>query len=443
MTKKILSICVAFSLITGSMALPTFGQAILQTNPNMISVSGHGRVMVKPDVIRFDIGCEAHHKVATVAQKESRTKMIAIIKALKSQGVKDADIQRTVEDTSINKGNYETLNKVVVTFRDFTRIDSSVGAAVKAGANFFGTVSSAVENQEKYQIQATALALKNAEEQAKEIALFSNTTIINPSKINIKSYELDFNFNSTLDSVETAKMLKVAQIGTFGFSADVEMEYPVTSSQNKPRIFAVTCRTEMGEKIDKAYLEIGYEAQNKVAAVAQKEARTKMFEVIKALKAQGVKDEDIEMLNVYMVKASNAKAVKKDYFIAHNTVKITCKDLTRLNSIVDTAVKSGANEFTNIKFASDSYFGKSKQDANLLTLGLKNAKIKAQNIASINGVTINNPSKISVERGKLGSANHVSNIPAYLLKTIKKFEEVENTTNSDKLVIEVGIEYQY
>src|SRR5689334_3633125 len=70
------------------------------TNEHVITVSGTGKVTVKPDVADVNLGVTTQANTAKAARDDAATKMNAIIAALKTLGIADEDIQTS--NISIN-----------------------------------------------------------------------------------------------------------------------------------------------------------------------------------------------------------------------------------------------------------------------------------------------------------------------------------------------------
>ena len=234
MIKKMMSMMVALTLLAGSMALPAFADTTTpNANPHVIAVTGSGTVVAKPDIAYIQVGYQAQNKVALTAQNEVKTKMSAIIKQLKAAGVKDADIKTTnisLYKTAdyvkeVKNEYYVAVNTVEVTTRDLDSIGNLIDTAVNAGANDLGSVRFTVEDQEKYQIQAITLALKNAGNKAKAIANFSGITINKPSKITENNYGGGMIYREAANMAKAADVATPVEIGTITIEANVNVEY--------------------------------------------------------------------------------------------------------------------------------------------------------------------------------------------------------------------------
>ncbi len=233
MIKKMMSMMVALTLLVGSTALPAFADTTPQNNQHLISVTGTGTVVVKPDIAYLQVGYQAQNKEALVAQKEAKTKMAAILKLLKEKGVKDADIKTTNVSLyktadyvkEVKNEYYVAMNIVEITTRDLDGIGELIDTAVNAGANDLGSVRFTVEDQEKYQIQAITLALKNAGNKAKAIAAYSEITIGKPSKITENNYGGGMIYREANAMAKMADAATPVEVGTINIEANISVEY--------------------------------------------------------------------------------------------------------------------------------------------------------------------------------------------------------------------------
>jgi uncharacterized protein YggE len=144
-----------------------------------ITVSGEGKVKVKPDTASLSVGVQATAPTATEALNQANTSAAALIAALKSAGVDSNDI--TTSGLSIypqysSTGNtitgYQASNNVTVTVRDIATTGPVIdAAAAAAGDNVtIGGVSFYVDDTEALIGAARADAINNARKRAGEYA---------------------------------------------------------------------------------------------------------------------------------------------------------------------------------------------------------------------------------------------------------------------------------
>lgn len=145
-----------------------------------IQVTGTGKVTAAPDVAVLSIGIISQSPTVSVATKDSTDKMNAIIDAAKNQfGIVSADIQTA--GYSINP-NYDYSNgkqtivgynvnqSVVIKVRDFTKTGDIISKATSLGANSVSGPQFSIDNPEKAQQDARAIAIKQAKDKAQVLA---------------------------------------------------------------------------------------------------------------------------------------------------------------------------------------------------------------------------------------------------------------------------------
>ncbi len=105
---------------------------------------------------------------------------------------------------------------------------------------------------------------------------------------------------------------------------------------------------------DIAYINIGVHTENPAIADAVDENNARTQALVDALKNQGVATEDIQTSNfsVYTLQSYDkiSGQVSGSYYAVDNTVYVTIRDLTKLGSLLNTAVGSGANNINGITF---------------------------------------------------------------------------------------------
>lgn len=236
MMKKMMSALVALTLVTGSLVVPTFAATPATTaatvKENVISVNGIGTIVVKPDIAYLQVGYEARNKEALAAQAEAKTKMQNILKLIKAQGIKDADIKtvnvslyRTADyNKEVKEEYYVATNSVEITVRDLDKVGKLIDEATTGGSNQLGSVRFGVENQEKYQLEALKLAVKNAGNKAKAIGDAVGVKVGKPSKITENSYSGGMVYREASMMAKAADVTPV-EVGTVSIEATVNVEY--------------------------------------------------------------------------------------------------------------------------------------------------------------------------------------------------------------------------
>jgi len=146
--------------------------------PHEISVSGEGRAFGKPDIAAVSFGMTSEAVKSQDAVNKNNEVMNEVIDAVKALGVKDEDIQTTAYNLSplydYTRGGtvfrgYQLSQQVSVKIRDFDRISDILDAATSHGANNVGGLDFRIDDPEKVQAEARAMAIEKAKEKLQNI----------------------------------------------------------------------------------------------------------------------------------------------------------------------------------------------------------------------------------------------------------------------------------
>jgi uncharacterized protein len=176
---------IAFASLGGYLTVPAAGaQAeIDQSSPPVrtITVVGVGKVNIRPDIARVQIGVETMRKSVQEASAENRETLEAVIDALLEHGIEENDIQTSgfsvfaerygpegpLADDDLN---YRVSNTVRITVRDLDTVGEVLDAAIDAGANNIYGVEFALEDPSAVQSEAREKSVENAREKAEDLA---------------------------------------------------------------------------------------------------------------------------------------------------------------------------------------------------------------------------------------------------------------------------------
>jgi uncharacterized protein len=124
------------------------------------------------------------------------------------------------------------------------------------------------------------------------------------------------------------------------------------SSASASRTLSVTGSGTVYLTPDLAYLYVGVHTEDADIAQAVDRNNTQTQAVVDALKNMGVASEDIQTSNfsVWSTDDYTDTGTKYTKYTVDNTVYITVRDLTKLGSLLNTAVSSGANNINSITF---------------------------------------------------------------------------------------------
>jgi len=153
--------------------------------------------------------------------------------------------------------------------------------------------------------------------------------------------------------------------------------------QQEGNTINVEGNSELTFEPDEAEVWAGISIVKENAEDAQAEANKIINAILDGLRSKGINEQDIETerLNLYEERVyTRDEGSKVVGWRASQTLKIKTTDMSKVGTIVDIAVKNGANQLNNINFGlSEEKEQEFKQQA--LAEASKNAKAKAETIA--------------------------------------------------------------
>ena len=176
---------VLFAILIASLSLSACAPQTIVANAvppqRLLNVTGSGSVYLKPDVAYINIGVHTELATASEAVRDNSAQTEKVISALKTFGLKDADIRTAYfsiypsvqydPQTSARTGTmYVVDNSVYVTVRDIDRLGELLDATLVAGANSVNSIQFDVEDKSAATKEARDAAVKDAQTQAEELA---------------------------------------------------------------------------------------------------------------------------------------------------------------------------------------------------------------------------------------------------------------------------------
>ena len=191
-------------------------------------------------------------------------------------------------------------------------------------------------------------------------------------------------------------------------------------------------------KPDVAYINIGINTKDKVAAVAQDANKKDMNNVIDALKKAGVKSENISTENYSIYKQIDyVKESQIEYVNVNNTIKVKVKDLDSIGTLIDISSKAGANSINSIRFEVEDT---STAYSNALKVAMKDAKSRAVAIMNTFDKTPGIPSSV-IESSQGGGIYYENRLEDVSAKTLSSSTSI-SPRNID-VTANVSVEYNY
>lgn len=148
---------------------------------------------------------------------------------------------------------------------------------------------------------------------------------------------------------------------------------------------------------DIAYIYVGVHTENASASDAMAENTAKTQEMIAALEKAGVDKKDIQTSNFSIwtqdkYDPATGQPTGEKVYVIDNTVYLTVRKLESLGTLLDTLVRTGANNINSIQFDVADKTAALKQARDE---AVKNAKVQAQELAAAAGVTLGDITSIS------------------------------------------------
>jgi len=177
-----------------------------------------------------------------------------------------------------------------------------------------------------------------------------------------------------------------------------------TKSVTQPSPFSTTGEGIVYTTPDTVSATLGISTNAETVVKAQTVANQTINDIKAGLKQLGVDEKDIKTTNynIYPNYDYSARTPNITGYNVNISLKVVSEDLSKINDIVDTATRLGANEVRNISFEV-----KDRQAAidEATKIAIKDAKEKAQKIARESGISL----------GKLINV-YVSETPNYVNK---------------------------
>ena len=162
-------------------------------------------------------------------------------------------------------------------------------------------------------------------------------------------------------------------------------------------IVAVSGGATVQSEPDKATVTLGVNTQADTPEDALSENAAIANEVMKALKADGVAEEDIQTTDVRLDKRTQDRGTPKEqsFYVAENQLTVTISDLENVGTIIGDAVDAGANDVRGVEFGLES---STASKSRALAQAVENARIKAETLAKAAGVELGPVVRIDEQR---------------------------------------------
>lgn len=121
----------------------------------------------------------------------------------------------------------------------------------------------------------------------------------------------------------------------------------------QPKIVKTTGTAELKVTPDQATIQLGVERQNATAKYAKAEVANTSRKILAALKELNIEDRDVQTAYLYLQPMIDyKKGLRITNFTAEQSLSITVRDLSKLDSVMDAVISAGANRIAGIEYQS-------------------------------------------------------------------------------------------
>ena len=230
--KRIVSVALQSVLVVAIAALIAFSPVIgtrrtvkadTAATPPSVTVTGTGKITVKPTIAHISFGVFTHNDKSSVAQADNDALIAKITTALKAAGIKEEDIQTTGyslqphynwdkdTDKSVLDG-YDMNHNVSVTVRTIKDAGKIAGLVADNGANTVDGISFDVDDDtlEQTRLAAIDLAMANARKRADVVAKAAGRTVLSVQSVTVNEtgnavYSQTAKMNAAMDTGPAAQ----------------------------------------------------------------------------------------------------------------------------------------------------------------------------------------------------------------------------------------------
>lgn len=195
MNRKSLIVSIVMLAALALSACAPAGSSAAADAQRTLNVNGVGQVFITPDIAYLYVGVHTEKPTAAEAVAANNAQTQQVIDALKEFGVEEKDIHtssfsiwpidRYDPSTNMATGEkyYAVDNTIYITARDLTKLGALLDTVIKAGANTINSVQFDLSDKTAAMKEARAAAVKNAQEQAQELAGLAGVNLVEITNI--------------------------------------------------------------------------------------------------------------------------------------------------------------------------------------------------------------------------------------------------------------------
>lgn len=187
--------------------------------------------------------------------------------------------------------------------------------------------------------------------------------------------------------------------------APVSEAAPIAASDSPARTITVIGRGEVKAQPDTANTNVGVEVTAPTVDEAMAEAETRMEALLKALKALGIAEKDVQTSNfsINFERTQTDGATPRPegatgdqqvpgFYRVSNMVQVTIRDMEQVGAVLEAAVKAGANNIWGISF---SVSDPQALEAQARENAVQDAKARAEALAELHNVELGSVMAVS------------------------------------------------
>lgn len=159
---------------------------VTSNKSDAFTITGEGKVSVKPDIATVNVGVQATGTTVKDVQDNLNKNINAVSAAVKKLGIDEKDVKTSnynmnpTYDYTAGKQRitgYQASSSLTIKVRDIEKANSVVDAATAAGANTVGGISFDVDDKTKAEDDARKLAVADAKAKAEAAAKTAGFTL--------------------------------------------------------------------------------------------------------------------------------------------------------------------------------------------------------------------------------------------------------------------------
>jgi uncharacterized protein len=141
-----------------------------------LTLSSHGEARTAPDQATITLGVTTEAPTAADALAQNRSRMNAVVQAVRAQGILERDIQTSnlnlnpqyvhVEGRPPRISGYQASNNVTLTVRDLSKLGPVIDSVVRVGANQVHGINFGLQNVDAASDEARRMAVRNVQRKA-------------------------------------------------------------------------------------------------------------------------------------------------------------------------------------------------------------------------------------------------------------------------------------